>query len=221
MSLIVKICGLTSREAAEAVTRAGAHMAGFVFFEKSPRHLASFEDAQEIARGLAPSIARVALTVDADDKTLGAIVDGLAPDYFQLHGSESPERVARIKAAFGLPVIKVCPISDKQDLDAARTFEGVADLLLFDAKPPKASGSRSSTERPGGLGQVFDWSLLAGERKWQIPWLLAGGLSPENVADAVRATHPDGVDVSTGVEVSPGVKSPELIERFVAAALMR
>jgi len=212
VSLIVKICGLTSRDAAAAAARAGADMGGFVFFEKSPRHLNSFDQARDIAVALGPKVAKVSLTVDASDDLLREIIAGLAPDYLQLHGQESPERVTEIKAVFGLPVIKACPISDKEDVETACLYQGHADLLLFDAKPPKSGASR-----PGGLGEVFNWSLLSGV-SWKTPWLLAGGLNPENVADAISAVLPGGVDVSSGVEVSPGVKSPELIERFVANA---
>jgi len=212
VSLIIKICGLTSREAATAATRTGADMGGFVFFEKSPRHLGSFDQAHDIAAALGPNVAKVSLTVNASDDLLRDIIASLAPNYLQLHGQESASRVAEVKALFNLPIIKACPISDKQDVEAARLYQGHADLLLFDAKPPKSGASR-----PGGLGEIFDWSLLSGAR-WKTPWLLAGGLNPENVADAISAVHPGGVDVSSGVEISPGVKSPDLIERFVANA---
>jgi phosphoribosylanthranilate isomerase len=211
MSLLIKICGLTDTASAEATARAGADMGGFMFFEKSPRHLGDLATAQEIAAALG-DVTRVAVTVDADDAALEAIVGAIAPQILQLHGTESVERVTELKSRFGLKVMKVCSISDAGDVEAARLYDGAADLLLFDAKPPKSGASR-----PGGLGQVFDWSLLAGTQ-WQVPWLLAGGLDPSNVAAAIGAAHPNGVDVSSGVETSPGVKSPELIERFVAAA---
>ena len=212
MSLIVKICGLTTPDAAEATARAGADMGGFMFFEKSPRHIADMGKAKEIAAALGLGVARVAVTVDAADRELEEIVGALSPDILQLHGGETPARVDELKARFGTQVMKVCPISDKDDVEAARLYQGHADLLLFDAKPPKSGASR-----PGGLGTVFDWTELEGT-DWQVPWLLAGGLNPANVADAIHVLHPDGVDVSSGVESSPGVKSPELIERFVAAA---
>jgi phosphoribosylanthranilate isomerase len=211
MSLLIKICGLTDVAAAEATARAGADMGGFMFFEKSPRHLADLGKATEIAAALG-DVTRVAVTVDADDTALGEIMKAIAPPVLQLHGTESPERVAEVKAKFGTQVMKVCPISAQEDVEAALLYQAHADLLLFDAKPPKSGASR-----PGGLGEVFDWSLLKGA-SWSVPWLLAGGLNPANVADAIHAVHPGGVDVSSGVEVSPGVKSPELIERFVAAA---
>ncbi len=212
MSLLIKICGLTDVAAAEATARAGADMAGFMFFEKSPRHLGDMGKARDIAAALGDGITRVAVTVDADDAALAAIVEAIAPQVLQLHGTESLARVDAIKSHFGVQVMKVCPISDKADVEAARLYQGHADLLLFDAKPPKSGASR-----PGGLGQTFDWPLLQGTR-WTVPWLLAGGLTPDNVGQAIRAAHAPGVDVSSGVEVSPGVKSPELIERFVAAA---
>jgi len=183
-----------------------------MFFEKSPRHLADLGKAKEIAAALGKTVSRVAVTVDADDAALQTIIDAIAPDCLHLHGNESPARVAEVKSRFGLPVMKACPISGPEDVVAARLYQAHADLLLFDAKPPKSGASR-----PGGLGETFDWSLLKGT-KWQVPWLLAGGLDPANVAGAIKGLHPGGVDVSSGVEVAPGVKSPELIERFVAAA---
>jgi len=212
VSLLIKICGLTTAKAAEATTRAGADMAGFVFFEKSPRHLSDMDQARAVAAGLGTSVAKVALTVDASDEMLREIVSGLAPDYLQLHGTETAQRVREVKNLFNLPVIKACPISDAKDVEAARLYQGHADLLLFDAKPPTSDPSR-----PGGMGAVFDWSVLAGTR-WTVPWLLAGGLTPETVGKAVSRVAPGGVDVSSGVETSPGKKSPELIERFVAEA---
>ncbi len=211
MSLLIKICGLTTREAAQAVSEAGADMAGFIFFEKSPRHLSSFGQARDVAAGLSPDIAQVAVTVNASDDELSAIVKNLEPDFLQLHGGEDVARVAEIKAQYGLPVIKSCLISDIDDVESAREFEGVADLLLFDAK---ASAGQES--RPGGWGDSFDWHLLS-DQKWQVPWLLAGGLRPNNVAEAIGLVHPSGLDVSSGVETAPGVKSSELIESFVAA----
>jgi len=212
MSLLIKICGLTDIAAAEATARAGADMAGFMFFEKSPRHLGDMGKARDIAAALGEGVSRVAVTVDANDAALDEIVTGIEPQILQLHGAESPARVDEVKSRFGVQVMKVCPIAGKADVEVARHYQGHADLLLFDAKPPKSGASR-----PGGLGQTFDWPLLQGT-SWTMPWLLAGGLTPDNVADAIRAAHAPGVDVSSGVEVSPGVKSPELIERFVAAA---
>lgn len=212
MSLLVKICGLTTREAAEAVSNAGADMVGFNFFEKSPRYISSFSVARDVDAGLDPSIARVAVTVNASDDELKAIVNNLEPDYLQLHGQESVNRIAEIKSQFDLPVIKVCLISDKNDLDGVNRFDGVADLLLLDAKPKAGQESR-----PGGWGDSFDWQLLSGWKS-ELPWLLAGGLTPLNVAEAIRLVSPGGVDVSSGVETSPGVKSPELIRQFVTAA---
>ena len=215
MKPLIKICGLKTAEAAQAVSDAGVDMAGFMFFEKSPRYLATFEQAKEVDAHLAPEIARVAVTVNADDKYLAQIVDHLEPDYLQLHGGETPQRVTEIKRKFGLPVIKVCLISDKDDVDGVVAFEGVADLFLLDAKPKADQGSR-----PGGWGDSFDWQLLAkgkGGRDFKLPWLLAGGLNASNVNEAIRLVEPGGVDLSSGVETSPGVKSPELIKEFVAA----
>lgn len=212
MSLLIKICGLTDIAAAEATARAGSDMAGFMFFEKSPRHLGDMGKARGIADALGGKVARVAVTVDASDGALDEIMKGIDPQILQLHGAESPARVDEVKSRFGVQVMKVCPIADKADVDAARLYQGHADLLLFDAKPPKSGASR-----PGGLGETFDWPLLQGS-SWTVPWLLAGGLTPDNVGQAIHAAHAPGVDVSSGVEVSPGVKSPELIERFVAAA---
>ena len=212
MSLLIKICGLTTREAAQAVSDVGADMAGFIFFEKSPRFISSFGQARDVEAGLDPAIARVMVTVNASDDELTAITTNLEPDYLQLHGDENPPRVAEIKAKFGIPVIKCCLISDMNDVDGAREFEGVADLLLFDAKP-----KADQTSRPGGWGESFNWQLLTAQ-KWNVPWLLAGGLTPDNVAEAITLVKPVGIDFSSGVETAPGVKSPELIEKIVAAA---
>jgi len=217
MGLLIKICGLTTTETAGATAHAGADMGGLNFFTNSPRYLADLSRAAEIAAALGPDVARVAVTVDLDNKTLEAIVAAVSPDYIQLHGSESPARVAGVKAAFGLPVIKACAISDAADVEAARLYQDTADLLLFDAKPPKPGASRPSIDRPGGWGEAFDWTLLTGT-DWQVPWLLAGGLDCDNVEEAAEVSHAPGVDVSSGVETAPGVKSSELIERFVAAA---
>ena len=217
MGLIIKICGLTNVDTAEATGRAGADMGGLNFFPKSPRYLADLNHAGEIAAALGPDVARVAVTVDLDDKALDAIVTAVAPDYIQLHGGESPARVTEVKAAFGLPIIKACAISDAKDVEAANLYQAAADLLLFDAKPPKPGASRAPIDRPGGWGEAFDWTLLAGT-DWQVPWLLAGGLTPENVAEAAEVAGAPGIDVSSGVETAPGIKASELIERFVAAA---
>ena len=185
-------------------------MVGFVFFERSPRHL-SLQRADALAARTGSRARRVALTVDADDATLDAIVAAAHPDILQLHGRETPSRVAAVKRRFGLPVMRALSIASPADLDRAAAFEAVADLLLFDAPAPAAAS------RPGGNGEIFDWSLLRGLAS-RVPWLLAGGLHAGNVAAAVAAAGADGVDVSSGVERAPGVKDTRLIAAFVVAA---
>jgi phosphoribosylanthranilate isomerase len=206
---IIKICGLSSPHTLEATIAAGADMAGFVFFEKSPRHI-DLETARTLGLLAQGRIRKVALTVDADDATLDAIVADLAPDMMQLHGKESPARVAEVKARFGLRVIKAIGVAATQDIEAARAYEGAADILLFDAKPaPDASV-------PGGAGVSFDWNLL--RNIGAANWMLSGGLDPENVAEAIRRTGAPAVDVSSGVERERGVKDAGKIRAFVAAA---
>lgn len=207
---LAKICGLSSRSALDAALLGGAAFVGFVFFEASPRRvsLEAAKDLAAVARGRAKI---VALTVDPDDGLLDAIAAHLAPDLIQLHGGESPERARRIGARAGAGVIKALPISTAADLDRAAAFEEAADHLMFDARPPKDAA------RPGGHGQVFDWSLLAG-RRFRRAWFLAGGLTPENVAEAVAASSAPMVDVSSGVEGADGLKDAALIARFLEAA---
>ncbi len=206
---IIKICGLSSPHTLEATIAAGADMAGFVFFEKSPRHI-DLETARTLGLLAQGRIRKVALTVDADDATLDAIAADLAPDMMQLHGKESPARVAEVKARFGLRVIKAIGVAATQDIEAARAYEGAADILLFDAKPaPDASV-------PGGAGVSFDWNLL--RNIGAANWMLSGGLDPENVAEAIRRTGAPAVDVSSGVERERGVKDAAKIRAFVAAA---
>jgi phosphoribosylanthranilate isomerase len=206
---IIKICGLSSPHTLEATIAAGADMAGFVFFEKSPRHI-DLETARTLGLLAQGRIRKVALTVDADDATLDAIAADLAPDMMQLHGKESPARVAEVKARFGLRVIKAIGVAATQDIEAARAYEGAADILLFDAKPaPDASV-------PGGAGVSFDWNLL--RNIGAANWMLSGGLDPENVAEAIRRTGAPAVDVSSGVERERGVKDAGKIRAFVAAA---
>lgn len=209
MSLI-KICGLSTPETLEAAIAAGADMVGFVFFEKSPRHL-SHEQAAALAPLVRGRAKKIALSVDADDQRLDAIVAALAPDGLQLHGKESPGRVAAIEARYGLPVYKAIGVSVREDLDKAAAYRGVADWLLLDAKPPKDSA------RPGGNGLTFDWTLL-NHLDRTLPFMLSGGLDPANVAEAIRISTPDGVDVSSAVEDRPGVKNPDKIRAFVTAA---
>jgi phosphoribosylanthranilate isomerase len=209
MALLVKICGINTAEAADAAVRAGADFAGLVFHPKSPRHL-SFETARALADRVRGRIRLAALVADADDVFIAAALDSVQPDFLQLHGRETPERVGAIRARFGLPLIKAIAVAEAADFKSVPSYYPVADMLLFDAKAPEGL-------RPGGHGTAFDWSLLRG-RKFPRPWLLAGGLEPGNVARAIAAAAPDGVDVSSGVETAPGVKNPEMIAAFVSAA---
>lgn len=207
----VKICGLSTGATVEAALSAGATMVGFVFFARSPRAVAIAEAARlaAIARGRA---AIVALSVDADDPTIDAIAAGLAPDCFQLHGHEPPERVAAVGARTGRPIMKAVGVSSRAEVAAAVDRYGrIADRLLFDAKPPAGAAL------PGGNGVAFDWTVLAG-LDLPIPFMLSGGLTPDTVAEAIRITRAPGVDVSSGVEAAPGVKDEALIAAFVAAA---
>ena len=206
----VKICGLCTPADVTAVARAGAAYAGFVFFAKSPRNV-TLPEARLAALAAPPGLAKVALTVDADDGTLDAIVEAVPLDMLQLHGHESPDRVAQVRARYRLPVMKAIGLADESDLRAIFTFSTVADQILIDAKPPRGA------DLPGGNGLAFDWRLLAG-RRWLRPWMLAGGLTAENVAEAVRLTGARQVDVSSGVESAPGVKDAARIAAFVAAA---
>ena len=210
MPLTVKICGLSDEPSLDAALEAGADMVGFVFFEPSPRHV-SFSRARVLGDRVGGRARKVALTVDADDSTLAAIIDALEPDLLQLHGLESPERISVVRARFGLPVMRAIAVKARDDLDRIPAFDAIADHLLFDARPPDGG------TRPGGNGEAFDWSLLHG-LVTRRPWLLAGGLTDINVADAIAATGARGLDVSSGVEVAPGRKDPEKIARFVARA---
>ena len=210
MSLLVKICGLSTRETLEVALEAGADMVGFVFFSPSPRHL-SLETARELGRQAKGRAAKVALTVDADDATLANIAETLQPDLLQLHGKEAIARVRDIKQKFGLPVMKVIAVETSADLAALPGYASVADRILFDARAPKGA------TRPGGLGTVFDWHVLE-KLDLQLPFMVSGGLSANNVADAIRVTRAGGVDVSSGVESAPGVKDAELIRHFIRAA---
>lgn len=206
----VKVCGLRTRADVTAAASSGAAFCGFVFFPRSPRHL-TIETARDLALFAPPGLAKVALTVDADDTTLDAIVEGVPLDMLQLHGHETPERVAEVRARYGLPVMKAVGIADESDLPAILDYSLAADQILIDAKPPKGAAL------PGGNGLAFDWRLISG-RHWLRPWMLAGGLTPENVAEAVRRTGARQVDVSSGVESAPGIKDPARIAAFVAAA---
>ncbi len=206
---IVKICGLSTPETLEAALAAGADMVGFVRFEKSPRHV-SLETARALGRQVGRRARKVLLTVDADDAALAASVEALLPDVLQLHGNETPQRVAALKAGFGLPVMKAIAIGARTDLTQIAVYEGVADLLLLDSRA-------ADSVLPGGTGRTFDWTLLEG-LKLRKPWLLAGGLDADNVGAALAATQAPGVDVSSGVERPPGVKDATKIAAFVGAA---
>ena len=206
----VKICGLATAATMEAALDAGADMVGLVFFAKSPRFV-SLDHAQELA-ALARNRARVvALTVDAADDLLAAIVAVVGPDLMQLHGRETPQRVAAIKQTYGLPTMKAIGVAAAADFAGAQDYEGVADWLLIDAKPPK------DALLPGGNGRPFDWRL-ARDFAPRIPWLLSGGLDPDNVGEAIALSGARGVDVSSGVEQAPGVKDEKKIAAFAAAA---
>ncbi|PTX54250.1 phosphoribosylanthranilate isomerase [Litoreibacter ponti] len=210
MSVRVKICGLSRPEDVAACAQAGAGYVGFVFFEKSPRNV-SFETARTLALDVPLGIAKVALTVDASDEMLDGLVDRVPLDMLQLHGKESPDRVSEIRARFGLPVMKAVGVAGEEDLPALADYAAVSDQLLVDAKPPTGGNL------PGGNGLSFDWRLIAG-RRWSVPWMLAGGLTAANVAEAIKLTGADQVDVSSGVERAPGVKDAALIADFIAAA---
>lgn len=210
MDTRVKICGLREPAHVMAAAEAGAAYVGFVFFAKSPRNI-SPADAAALAGHVPPGVAKVALTVNATDAELDAITAAVPLDMLQLHGGESPERVAEVKARFGLPVMKAVGVAERADLAALDLYQLVADQILVDAKPPKGAAL------PGGNGLAFDWTLMLG-RVWRRPWMLAGGLTPENVALAVRSTNARQVDVSSGIEVAPGVKDETLIRAFIAAA---
>ena len=210
MSVIVKICGLSTPEALDVALDAGADMVGFVFFAPSPRHL-TFERAHAIASRVLERAQKVALTVDADDALLDAVVEALQPDMLQLHGTESPARVEAVRRMFGLPVMKALPIAAKSDLDGIARYGGIADRLLFDARAPREA------TRPGGLGRPFDWHLLENLDPG-VPFMLSGGLDAANVGEALRITRAPGVDVSSGVERAPGEKDPDKIRAFVRAA---
>ena len=210
MSLTVKICGLSTPETLDAALQAGADMVGFVFFPASPRHI-SLETARELGRQAKGRAIKVALTVDADDTTLANIVETLRPDILQLHGKESVARLRDIKQAFGVQLMKVLAVETPADLAPLAGFAAVADRILFDARAPK------DATRPGGLGAVFDWHVLE-NLDLKLPFMVSGGLTADNVAEAVRVTRAGGVDVSSGVERAPGVKDPEMIRAFIRAA---
>ena len=211
MPVEVKICGLSTPETVDAAVDAGADMIGLVFFPRSPRNV-TLDQAAALAARARGKARIVVLVVDADDAQLGAIVEKVDPDLIQAHGAESPERIAEIGRLTGKPVIKAIRVKDDSDIAAAADFARVASLILYDAKAPETLGSHL----PGGNGHAFDWGLLEGRRR--PAFMLAGGLTPENVAEAIRVTGAPVVDVSSGVESAPGVKDIRLIRKFIEAA---
>jgi phosphoribosylanthranilate isomerase len=210
MERIVKICGLSTRPTLAAALEAGADMVGLVFFPPSPRFVsvAAAAELADEARGRAEI---VGLTVDADDRMLSDIIDRVRPDWLQLHGKETPERVAAIRSRFGVKTMKAIGVATSADLQRANDYAGAADWLMLDAKAPKGA------VLPGGNGATFDWTVLAGFSA-PLPYLLSGGLSPANVAEAIAVTGAPGVDVSSGVETAPGQKDVDLIRAFVRNA---
>ena len=209
MGVLTKICGLTTTGALDAALSERADLVGFVFFPPSPRNV-----SRDLARDLGTQVRgrarKVALTVDADDALHAAIVEALSPDLLQLHGHETPERIRALKARFGLPVMKALPVETSADLDAVPAYAAAADWLLFDARPPK------DATRPGGLGRPFDWTLLKALDPG-LPFMLSGGLDPGNVGQALEVTGAPAVDVSSGVELAPGVKDPTKVMAFIRA----
>ena len=209
MTIQVKICGITTSGAIDAAAGAGAVYGGLVFHPSSPRFVAP-DKARALAQHMRGRLKSVALIADMDDAGIAELVKAAAPDFLQLHGSETVQRTADIRARFGVSVIKALPVADVTDLAAAADYEKVADMLMFDARPPKGA------DRPGGHGAAFDWKLLS-NRSFRKPWFLAGGLDPDNVARAIEVSGAKQVDVSSGVESAPGVKDPSRISAFIDA----
>jgi phosphoribosylanthranilate isomerase len=212
MTVDVKICGLNSRPALAAAIDGGAAFVGLVFYPPSPRYV-EIEQAAALAAAVPEGVSKVGLLVDADDALIGRIVARVPLDMLQLHGGESPGRVAEIRARFDRPVMKAVKIAGTADVTGAEAYCGAADRLLFDAKPPKGM----TGTLPGGNALSFDWNLLAG-RRWPLPWMLSGGLHAGNVAEALSISGTPAVDVSSGVEDRPGAKNPEKIRAFLKAA---
>jgi phosphoribosylanthranilate isomerase len=210
MTLLVKICGLSTPATLDVALEGGADLVGFVFFAPSPRNV-GIEDAHALGARVRGRAGKVALSVDANDALLDAVVAALKPDMLQLHGKESPERVTALKARHGLPVMKAIPVETLADLAAIARYATVADRLIFDARAPREA------TRPGGLGKPFDWRLLQNLDPG-VPFMLSGGLDAGNVAEALRLTRAPGVDVSSGVERAPGEKDPDRIRAFIRAA---
>lgn len=205
----IKICGLSTASEVDAAVAAGAAYVGFVFFEKSPRNV-GIAQARDLALGVAEGVCKVALVVNPSDAELDAILAEVPIDMLQLHGSETPARVTEVKARYGLPVMKAVGVADVDDLPKLNEYARVVDQILVDAKPPK------NADLPGGNGLSFDWRLIAG-RRWAVPWMLAGGLTPENAAEAAAMTGAQQLDVSSGVERVPGVKDAAKIAAFCGA----
>jgi phosphoribosylanthranilate isomerase len=210
MSVEIKICGITDAAALAVAADSGADLIGLVFFPPSPRSLTP-DRAAQITRNAPTRVKKVGLFVDADDAAIDAVLAKVPLDLLQLHGSEPPARVAALKRRTGRPVIKAVKLGAAADLAAAAPYVGVADRILFDAVPPKGA------TRPGGNALPFDWSILSGNAP-RCAWMLSGGLTPENVAEAIRVAQAPCVDVSSGVEDRPGVKNPAKIRAFIAAA---
>lgn len=209
MAFDIKICGLSTAETFDAALDNGASHVGFIFFAKSPRNV-SPALAGQLRKAAIGRAKAVAVTVDADNAFLDEIVAAMAPDMLQLHGTETPERVAEVKARYGLPVMKAFSIREAKDLEAIAPYRGIADRMLFDAKPPAGS------DLPGGNGVSFDWQVLAGLDA-SVDYMLSGGLNAANIGDAIRCAAPPGIDISSGVESAPGVKDAALIENFFRA----
>ncbi len=206
----IKICGLSTAESVAAALEGGASHIGFIFFEKSPRNVTP-QQAALLAAPARGKVRRVAVTVDAGDDFLDAIVATMQPDMLQLHGKETPQRISDLKQRHGLPVMKAFAIEQREDFDAIAPYRAVADAFLFDAKPPRES------RLPGGNGVSFDWALLQALDR-DLPYMLSGGLNLANLREALTIAHPPGIDVSSGVETAPGVKSAALIRRFLDEA---
>jgi len=210
MSISVKICGITSPDAIDAAVAGGAVYGGLVFHPNSPRFV-TLEQGRVLADRMRGRLMIVALITDMEDAAIEALVKAVRPDFLQLHGGESARRTAYIRGKFGVPVIKALPVAEASDLAAAAEYENAADMLMFDAKPPRGA------QRPGGHGAAFDWKILSG-RSFTKPWFLAGGLDPENVARAIELSGAEQVDVSSGVESAPGVKDATRITTFITNA---
>src|SRR5215469_7838562 len=210
MSALIKICGLSTLATLDAALEAGADLVGFVFFPPSPRHV-GFAAARTLAARVRPGVRKVAVSVDATDAHLKSCIVALKPDLLQLHGCETPERVAAVRARFRLPVMKTLPLSERSDLLQIRQYAKVADFLMFDARAPHGA------TRPGGFGKTFDWRLLE-NLDLAVPFMVSGGIEGGNVEEALRISRADGLDVSSGVENAPGEKDADMIRAFVQAA---